>query len=62
MKTLFLIPFFFVACTTTTTTKPDGTITSVRSQDPKVVKAIVSGATEGATRAAIQAIEEKKSN
>lgn len=38
MKILLLFVFAFASCTTTTTTSPDGTVTSIRSQDPKAIK------------------------
>lgn len=63
MKILLLcITFAGAACTTTTTTHPDGTITKVQSQDPKVVKAISSAVAEAATKAAIEAIQNAADN
>lgn len=53
----FVIIASLTACTTTTTKNLDGSTTTIRTQDPKIIKAITSGAAEGATRAAIEALQ-----
>lgn len=61
MKTLAIIlaASVLASCTTTTTTRPDGTVTRVNSQDPKVVKAIAGAVADAAAKAAVQAIEDQ---
>jgi len=56
---LLLVLSLFVGCVTTETRSPDGTITRISRQDPKVVKAISTAVANAAAQAAKEAIEDQ---